>query len=116
MRNVFKVALAVSAFCISGSLVRADPQDKGKQVFDRWCSSCHGPGQRTPGTAALGAKYGSAEPAALEERMDLGSDTVQYFVRHGVSIMPPFRKTEISDAELGALADYLSHKPPGPKK
>jgi mono/diheme cytochrome c family protein len=30
------------------------------------------------------------------------------FVRSGVSVMPPFRKTEISDADLAALAAYLA--------
>jgi mono/diheme cytochrome c family protein len=29
-------------------------------------------------------------------------------VRKGVSVMPPFRKTEISDADLAALAAYLA--------
>jgi len=32
----------------------------------------------------------------------------QTFVRTGVSVMPPFRKTEISDADLAALAAYLA--------
>jgi mono/diheme cytochrome c family protein len=32
-------------------------------------------------------------------------------VRTGVSVMPPFRKTEISDADLEALAAYLAPKP-----
>ena len=34
------------------------------------------------------------------------------FVRTGVSVMPPFRKTEISDADLAALAAYLAPKAP----
>jgi hypothetical protein len=29
-------------------------------------------------------------------------------VRHGVSVMPFLRKTEISDADLDALAAYLT--------
>jgi mono/diheme cytochrome c family protein len=29
-------------------------------------------------------------------------------VRHGVSVMPPFRKTEVSDADLAALSAYLT--------
>ncbi len=32
------------------------------------------------------------------------------FVRRGVSIMPFFRKTEISDAQLDALAAYLARE------
>jgi mono/diheme cytochrome c family protein len=33
-------------------------------------------------------------------------------VRRGVSVMPPFRKTEISDEDLNALAAYLSKRSP----
>ena len=32
-------------------------------------------------------------------------------VRTGISVMPHFRKTEISDAELDALARYVARKP-----
>ncbi len=31
-------------------------------------------------------------------------------MRHGVSIMPFFRKTEISDADLDAIGAYLSRE------
>jgi mono/diheme cytochrome c family protein len=48
----------------------------------------------------------------LEERTDLTPDTVRHFVRNGVSVMPFFRKTEISDAELEALAAYLARGAP----
>lgn len=49
-----------------------------------------------------------ALPDALEQRSDLTPEMVKYFVRNGVTIMPFFRKTEISDAELNAIADYLT--------
>ena len=32
----------------------------------------------------------------------------KFFVRKGVSIMPFFRKTEVTDADLDALAAYLA--------
>lgn len=84
------------------------PPPSGKAVFEHWCSACHAPGLRHPGTASLAAKYGKDLPAALEERKDLTPEVVRYFVRHGVSVMPPFRKTEITDTELRALGAYLS--------
>ena len=46
--------------------------------------------------------------AVLELRTDLTPETVSYFVRNGVAWMAPFRKTEISDAELAAIGAYLS--------
>lgn len=82
--------------------------ETGKVVFDYWCAPCHAPGPRHPGTQALEVLYGGAKPVALEARSDLVPDITRAFVRTGVSVMPPFRKTEISDAELEALARYLA--------
>lgn len=93
-------------------VVAAQPvKPDGKQVFDQWCAACHGPSMRLPGTASLAAKYGNSMPAALEERDNLNPAFVRYFVRNGISVMPPFRKTEISDAELDALGAYLTRPP-----
>jgi len=61
-----------------------------------------------PGTDALAAKYKGAKPAMLEERTDLTPQFIKIFVRNGVSVMPRFRKTELSDADLEALSAYLT--------
>jgi mono/diheme cytochrome c family protein len=82
--------------------------DNGKQVFAKWCSACHAPNPRLAGTLALQTKYDGAIPAALEQRTDLTPEIVSAFVRNGVAWMAPFRKTEISDAELADLGAYLS--------
>ena len=81
---------------------------KGQEVYRYWCWNCHGSGAGKPGTDALRAKYREARPADLEQRTDLVPAATKTFVRKGVSIMPMFRKTEISDAELDALAYYLA--------
>ena len=80
----------------------------GKAVFDRWCEACHGDGPGRPGTAALEALYRGQKPALLEQRSDLVPELTRTFVRSGVSVMPSFRKTEISDEELEALSAYLA--------
>jgi mono/diheme cytochrome c family protein len=85
---------------------------RGQDVFEHWCAPCHAPGARHPGTQALEALYKGAKPAALEERTDLVPELTRAFVRTGVSVMPPFRKTEISDSDLAALAAYLAPKAP----
>jgi len=54
------------------------------------------------------AKYQGSKPAVLLERTDLPASIVKFFVQHGISVMPQFRKTEISDAELDALAAFVS--------
>jgi (+)-pinoresinol hydroxylase len=86
-----------------------EPKAEGKAVFEKWCQPCHGDGPGKPGTAALQALYKGAKPALLEQRADLVPEVVKTFVRNGVSVMPFFRKTEISDKELDALAAYLAH-------
>lgn len=80
----------------------------GKDSFARWCAACHAARPGLAGTLALQTKYKGELPAALEDRTDLTPETVAYFVRNGVAWMAPFRKTEISDAELAALGAYLS--------
>lgn len=91
------------------SVEAADPQlVQGKQVFDQWCVHCHGIGPRYPGTASLAVRDGGSQPAALEQRTNVVPAVVTVFVRNGVSIMPPFRKTEVNDADLVALGAYLA--------
>jgi mono/diheme cytochrome c family protein len=82
----------------------------GQEVFNRNCAACHGNGIKFPGTVALTAKYQGSLPGALEDRTDLTPEIVRYFVRNGVSIMPGYRKSQITDKELNDLADYLSKK------
>ena len=81
---------------------------EGKAVFAKWCAPCHAPDPGVAGTFALQHKYEGAVPAALEDRTDLQRALVAYFVRNGVAWMPPFRPTEISDAQLAALSAYLT--------
>jgi (+)-pinoresinol hydroxylase len=102
----------IAALTLGQVAVAGEPPDsqRGHAVFQQWCAPCHGDGVGKPGTIALQALYKGAKPALLERRTDLTPTTVKSFVRHGVSVMPFFRKTEISDAHLDALAAYLSRK------
>ena len=81
---------------------------EGKAVFAHWCAPCHAPSPRLAGTFALQHKYEGRLPAALEHRTDMAPALISYFVRNGVAWMPPFRPTEVSDAELAALTAYLT--------
>jgi mono/diheme cytochrome c family protein len=78
----------------------------GAKIFDKWCSDCHSTTEG-PGSLALQRKYQGALPAVLEQRGGLTPDYIRLAVRHGISFMPSFRKTEISDADLALLAAYL---------
>ena len=109
---VLAVAAALGLAVAAGACAApsADPAviSHGHDVFQYWCATCHGAGPGHPGSDALAAKYKGAKPALLEERRDLTPEQVRFFVRHGVSIMPFFRKTEISDADLDAIGAYIS--------
>jgi (+)-pinoresinol hydroxylase len=107
-----QIALALLALGVAAHAVAADDAQvqQGKVVFDKWCAPCHAPGPAYPGTVALDALYKGKRPGALEQRTDLTPALVAQFVRRGVSVMPFFRKTEVSDAELAALGAYLSKK------
>lgn len=106
-----RVELMVAASLILVGAAFAAPPDqeqieRGHKVYDKWCFPCHGTGLGKPGTEALAAR--GQKPAVLAERTDLTGPAIKQFVRHGVSYMPMFRKTEVSDAELDAIVVYLT--------
>jgi (+)-pinoresinol hydroxylase len=118
--QVFAAAACSVACTVFATAAAAPAQDHpdaysaGRVVYAKWCAPCHDPGVSHPGTHALTVKYQGVKSGVLLEWKDLSSATVAFWVRHGISVMPQFRKTEISDAELGALAAYLSRNtPPG---
>jgi (+)-pinoresinol hydroxylase len=82
----------------------------GKVEFLNACAVCHAAQADRPGTMSLQFKYAGRLPAALEQRTDLSPAVVTYDVRHGIAMMPSFRKTELSDAQVAAIAAYLSRK------
>jgi mono/diheme cytochrome c family protein len=107
-------------FVVQAHAADANLIQQGKAAFEYHCAACHGTtivsgNQHLPGTEALMVKYQGKEPGALEQRTDLSADLVKFFVRHGVSVMPFFRKTMVSDADLDAIAAYLSrnYRAPG---
>jgi (+)-pinoresinol hydroxylase len=99
---------------ISWTLVSPKPDalraDTGKWEFENACAICHGSGPDRPGTTSLQFKYAGKIPALLEERKDLTPAAVRHYIRHGIAMMPPFRKTELSDQQVDAIARYLGHK------
>ena len=66
------------------------------------------PGQPVPGDTRSAGEYGGKLPGVLDERTDLTPAAIRLFVRRGTSIMPFFRKTEVSDADLDAISAYLT--------
>lgn len=109
------------ALCALAVVAKDEPVGqiaRGKQVYEYHCIACHGAGPgfppfpELPGTAALRMKHGNNVPALLSERTNLTPEFVAVIVRNGISVMPFYRKTEISDADLAALGAYLSRDNP----
>jgi mono/diheme cytochrome c family protein len=108
-RNLVLFALAALMLATASAPAQdGTGSEAGHQTFDHWCAPCHAPGPGHPGTQALDALYQGQKPAALEQRSDLVPELTRAIARSGGLIMPPFRKTEITDDELDALASYLA--------
>jgi mono/diheme cytochrome c family protein len=88
--------------------------ERGRAVYEEACAPCHarGPGSdgaaMLPGPAALMIKYRGSLSPYLEERDDLNAEVLKLFVRNGTGSMPRFRKTEVSDADVEAIAAYIA--------
>lgn len=110
-----RITILLALLAAAGGVAAAETGvlERGKMAFQRVCAPCHGAGpgldgsKMLPGTATLAARYQGAVPALLEERPGLSYEFLDYVVRHGQGAMPMFRKTEISDIELKAVAAYL---------
>lgn len=84
----------------------------GQQVFDYYCSDCHG-SDGGPGTTQLRRIRGK-DKALLTERTDLAPDYIEYVVRHGLKTMPPFLPSDLTEAKLKALVGFLTSPSPVP--
>ena len=86
------------------SSIRSEQQVSGKQLFHARCGACHLAGGG--GTAILARRVGQGR-SLLEDRKDLSPLYVRAVVRQGIGSMPWFTRTELPDADLNAIADYL---------
>jgi len=110
-------AILAGAIAVAASAAMVHAQDtgsasdsrlvRGEEVFTYWCATCHSAGPGMPGTQALQAKYNGSVPAVLTERTDLTPELIAFYVRNGISVMPFFRKTEVSDADLATLSEFI---------
>jgi mono/diheme cytochrome c family protein len=105
MRPIALLLIGATALAGMGAAA-AGEKPQGKEVFAQYCSQCHGPGD-APGTVQLGRTRGK-DKALLAERSDLAPEYIEYIVRHGLKSMPPFAPSDLDDARLKALVEYLT--------
>ncbi len=87
------LGLASAAYAAQ-KLGEYQPERKPEVVYAKVCGYCHG---KNVGPIILGRK--------------LETDMIKAITRHGRNGMPAFRPTEISNAELDALAVWISKSP-----
>jgi mono/diheme cytochrome c family protein len=89
-----RLGLAIATAWLAGHAGLASAQQTitaGQTFYQKVCAKCH--------EAGIG-------PVLLGR--GLPPEAFQYFVRHGSGPMPAFRVTDIDDATLKELAQYLS--------
>ena len=90
----------------NGAAAQDELVERGRQVYDDWCAICHAPGEGA--TRILEERYQGALPAVVDQRTDLPAELIVARVRTWVAPqMPPFRQSEVSDADLEAVIAYL---------
>ncbi len=118
VRQMFRAGTAIGVLLAANAFAADAPADHsakhGNAVFQHSCAPCHGYGggddgrKLLPAPTALTLKYKGAKSPYLEERDDLPYPVLVTFVRYGTWSMPGFRKTEVTDDDVQAIAAYLA--------
>jgi len=104
MAIVLAAALAVSSTAVAQPVPATRPQG-GEALFKARCAICHE--GMAPGVLTLTRRLGK-DKSLIAERTDLDPAYVKFVVRHGLRSMPPLGRVEITDAELGEIAAYVT--------
>lgn len=83
----------------------------GEKAYIVKCGMCHGPNGM--GTGLLARRM---DTPLLEQRDDLAREYAILAARRGIGNMPAIPRGEVSDDELGLIADYLAAGPHGEKQ
>jgi len=79
---------------LRGPLVLTDEETiKGQKLFMQYCQKCHPMGE-----AGLGPSLNASPAPKFAERFQM---------RHGLGVMPAFKKDELNDEQLKQIAKYL---------
>lgn len=92
----------VGAACVAAAVpaLAAGPAPRAPEVvYAKTCGYCHG-----------------QHVAPIIRGRALPPELIAQYVRRGQRAMPAFRPTEISDAELGALAKWINASKADPKE
>lgn len=116
IRTLAALAAALAAVAHAQPPTQQSPAAaRGEVVYQTTCAPCHDrlPENAAiamlPGAESLSLKYRGGLSPYITERPDLASfEVLRAFLRNGVGSMPPFRKTEVTDEDIAAIADYFA--------
>jgi len=101
--------LSASSWATAADAPLTPSQEQGRKLFHATCIYCHG--EKVWGTFTLERRMGK-DHALLEKRDDLVGTYVKTVIRAGLGSMPPYRRTELSDTDVEAIAAYLTRLNP----
>jgi mono/diheme cytochrome c family protein len=105
MRATLLMSLA-SAVTIAGA---AEPltaeQQQGKALYEATCNYCHN--ARGFATERLRTRL-PADRSVLVDRTDLDRTYIRTIVRNGLASMPAYTPTDLNEAQIEAIAAYLT--------
>ena len=90
---------------VTNDSTRLAADQDGERLFLRRCGACHLQGDM--GTLVL-ARRVPPDQALIQNRRDLTNEFVLHIVRNGQGAMPRMTRVDVTDAELRAIAAYLS--------
>jgi len=113
--RVALIALTALTSAAAGAQESQPLAERGASLYANHCAPCHASrpegssAPMLPGVQSLSLKYGGSVSPYIEERRDLANaEVLKLLLREGAGSMPPFRKTEVSDEDIAAIAAYLA--------
>lgn len=81
----------------------------GEESWYLYCEGCHRPDAEGPGAVMLQRRFGD-ERMAIKGNTTLAPEYIKQVVRNGLLEMAPLRPTDITNAELDLLIEFLHTK------
>ena len=109
-----RLILAVAALSAATAVhaqtqIKSADLERGEALFHHTCFVCHAQG--APAAAVLAKRLGP-DKSLLAQRTDLAPAYIRNAVRRGIGSMPWMTRVEVTDADLAAIAAYLTRNNP----
>jgi mono/diheme cytochrome c family protein len=112
MRAVLILLGCTATLAAAAELEPLNPQQQqGKALFEATCNYCHN--ARGFATERLRTRL-PEERSIIAERTDLDPAYVRTIVRNGLASMPAYTPTDLDEAQIKAIAAYLTRARPTP--